>query len=162
MTDEILLGYQVLLFSRVSEQISRRVRDEVGDASESLSANWQNIFSVHYHRIHSTFPARSALIILMTLIFSLCAVGSGLEPPGSTNFGLAITYFRAALLFFHLIKPIVHVKVMNIKWLFAAAAARPSPSLQHHSYVGNEVNTLTILSFQYSEFIYICKINKVD
>lgn len=52
VTDEILHGCQVLLFSHVSERISGRVRNEVGEAGESLSANWQNIFSVYYHRIH--------------------------------------------------------------------------------------------------------------
>lgn len=77
VTDEILHGFFSFFFS-VSEQISRLVRHEVGDATESMSANWQNIFSVRYHRIHSTFSARSALIILMTLIFSPCWVGRDL------------------------------------------------------------------------------------
>lgn len=62
MRDEILHGYQVLLFSCVSEQISRRVTNEVGDARESLSANWQNIILVGDHRFHPAFPARSALL----------------------------------------------------------------------------------------------------
>lgn len=62
----------------MSEPISRHVRVEVGDARESMSANWQNIFSVHYHRILSTFSARSAPIILMALIFCPCWVGGAL------------------------------------------------------------------------------------
>lgn len=83
MTDELLHGYQVLLFSRVSEQISRRVRNEVGDAGESLSANWQNIFSsLSQNPLH--IPGQICSYYLDDADI-LCAVASGLEPRVQTS-----------------------------------------------------------------------------